>query len=88
MSSSSKHLAHSDFSASRDGANCRNEIIVGTESQELFMVPINMSSAELNTGPIKVQPLGIPNEHGTLSLLRTYAISISLLYYILCDILT
>ena len=60
MSSSGKRPAHSDFSASRDGANCRNEIIVGTGSQELFMVPINMSSAEPNTysGPIKV-------EHGT-----------------------
>ncbi|XBH93164.1 hypothetical protein VPH35_084148 [Triticum aestivum] len=57
------------------------------KTQRLFTVPINMSSAELNTGPIKVQPLGIPNEHGTLSLLRTYAISISLLYYILSRIL-
>ena len=69
MSSSGKHPAHSDFSASRNngygGANCGNGINVGTATQGLFTVPIKMSSAELKTGPINI-------ERGTLSLLRTY----------------
>ncbi|KAI5013782.1 hypothetical protein ZWY2020_046478 [Hordeum vulgare] len=61
MSSSGKRPAYSDFSTSRDnghgGANYGNGIIVGTGTQGLFTVPINMSSAELNTssGPIKVE---------------------------------
>ena len=43
------------------------------QTQRLFTVPIKMSSVELKTGPINV-------ERGTLSLLHTYVIFISLLY--------
>ena len=60
--------------ASRDNGH-GNGIIVGTGTEEMFTVQINMSSAEPNTsGPMKVEPIGIPDEHGTLSLSRTYAL--------------